>query len=146
MFLPFHVHDNNFVTIFTFFGIGFLFQMLVGTTSNMSNVWSNILTSSSHLTFSTGFFFSLYFLFRKKNTIKCGIISESIFNLVPTSKKNLCGNHCPSKICLLPYPLLLADGTLRCGMYPAGKVAISWHLATPGFPQWQAQCGRWFIV
>ena len=25
--------------------------------------------------------------------------------------------------------LLLADVTLRCGMYPAGKVAISWHLA-----------------
>ena len=32
-------------------------------------------------------------------------------------------------------PLLLADVTLRCGMYPAGKVAISWHLAKPGFPQ-----------
>ena len=32
-------------------------------------------------------------------------------------------------------PLLLADGTLRCGMYPAGQVAISQHLATPGFPQ-----------
>ena len=30
-------------------------------------------------------------------------------------------------------PLLLADGTLRCGMYPAGKVTIS--LATPVFPQ-----------
>ena len=32
-------------------------------------------------------------------------------------------------------PLLLADGNLHCGMYPAGKVAISRHLATPGFPQ-----------
>ena len=32
-------------------------------------------------------------------------------------------------------PLLLPDGTLRCRMYPAGKVAISWHLATPGLPQ-----------
>ena len=32
-------------------------------------------------------------------------------------------------------PLLLADGNLRCGMYPAGKVAISQHLAIPGFPQ-----------
>ena len=31
-------------------------------------------------------------------------------------------------------PLLLTDGTLRCGMYPAGKVAISQHLANPGFP------------
>ena len=31
--------------------------------------------------------------------------------------------------------LLLADGTLRCGMYPAGKVAISQHLANPRFPQ-----------
>ena len=72
LFLPFHVHDNNFVTIFTFFGIGFLFQMLVRTTSNVSNVWSNILTSSSHLTFSTGFFFALYLLFRKK-AIKCDI-------------------------------------------------------------------------
>ena len=32
-------------------------------------------------------------------------------------------------------PLLLANGTLCCRMYPAGKVAISRHLATPGFPQ-----------
>ena len=31
--------------------------------------------------------------------------------------------------------MLLAAGTLRSGMYPAGKVAISWHLATPRFPQ-----------
>ena len=32
-------------------------------------------------------------------------------------------------------PLLLADVTLCCGMYPAGKVDISRHLAIPGFPQ-----------
>ena len=32
-------------------------------------------------------------------------------------------------------PLLLADGTLRCGMYLAGKDAISGYLAIPGFPQ-----------
>ena len=32
-------------------------------------------------------------------------------------------------------PLLLADGNMPCGMYPAGKVAISRHLAIPGFPQ-----------
>jgi hypothetical protein len=37
---------------------------------------------------------------------------------------------------------------LHCGMYPAGKVAISRHLVTPGFPPvWpycqQAQCGHW---
>ena len=32
-------------------------------------------------------------------------------------------------------PLLLADGTLRFGMYPTGKVAISRHLATSWFPQ-----------
>ena len=32
-------------------------------------------------------------------------------------------------------PLLLANVTLRCGMYPAGKVDISRHLAIPGFPQ-----------
>ena len=32
-------------------------------------------------------------------------------------------------------PLLLADVTLHCGMYPAGKVDISPHLAIPGFPQ-----------
>ena len=32
-------------------------------------------------------------------------------------------------------PLLLADVTLCCGMYPAGKVDISQHLAIPGFPQ-----------
>jgi hypothetical protein len=31
-------------------------------------------------------------------------------------------------------PLLLADIALRCRMYPAGKVDISQHLATPGFP------------
>ena len=30
---------------------------------------------------------------------------------------------------------MLADGNLRCGMYPAGKVTIYHHLATPGFPQ-----------
>ena len=30
-------------------------------------------------------------------------------------------------------PLLLADVTLHCGMYPAGKVDISQHLAVPGF-------------
>ena len=39
-------------------------------------------------------------------------------------------------------PLLLADGTLRCGMYPAGKVAISQHLATPGFPQSDYTVGK----
>ena len=32
-------------------------------------------------------------------------------------------------------PLLHADVALRFGMYPAGKVDISQHLATPGFPQ-----------
>ena len=32
-------------------------------------------------------------------------------------------------------PLLLADGNLRCGMYPADKVAISQHLVTPRFPR-----------
>ena len=32
-------------------------------------------------------------------------------------------------------PLLLADVTLRSGMYPAGKVAIFRHLATPRFPK-----------
>ena len=31
-------------------------------------------------------------------------------------------------------PLLLTDGTLRCWIYPTGKVVISCHLATPGFP------------
>ena len=31
-------------------------------------------------------------------------------------------------------PLLLADFTLRYGMYPAGKVDISQHLTIPGFP------------
>ena len=32
-------------------------------------------------------------------------------------------------------PLLLADGTLHCGMYLASKVAISQHLATSGLPK-----------
>ena len=31
--------------------------------------------------------------------------------------------------------LLLTDGTLHYGMFPVGNVAISRHLATPGFPQ-----------
>jgi len=35
-------------------------------------------------------------------------------------------------------PPLLADSTLRCGMYPAGKVAISQHLATSRFTQCSA--------
>ena len=32
-------------------------------------------------------------------------------------------------------PLLLADGTLHCGMYPAGKVDISRLLAIMDFPR-----------
>ena len=32
-------------------------------------------------------------------------------------------------------PLLLADVTFHYGMYPAGKVDISQHLAISGFPQ-----------
>ena len=39
-------------------------------------------------------------------------------------------------------PLLLADGTLRCGMYPAGKVDISQHLAIPGFPKIDHTVGK----
>ena len=38
--------------------------------------------------------------------------------------------------------LLLANGTLRCGMYPEGKVAISRHLATPRFPQVDHTIGK----
>ena len=39
-------------------------------------------------------------------------------------------------------PLLLADVTLRYGMYPAGKVDISWHLAIPGFSQSDHTVGK----
>ena len=39
-------------------------------------------------------------------------------------------------------PLLLADGNLRCGMYPVGKVAISQHLAIPWFPQSDHTVGK----
>ena len=39
-------------------------------------------------------------------------------------------------------PLLLADVALRCGMYPAGKVYISQHLAIPGFPQSDHTVGK----
>ena len=39
-------------------------------------------------------------------------------------------------------PLLLADGTLHCGINPAGKVAISQHLATSGFPQCDHTVGK----
>ena len=45
---------------------------------------------------------------------------------------------CPENVALLVGdPLLLADGTLHCGMYPAGKVAISLQVYTyspPGSP------------
>ena len=37
---------------------------------------------------------------------------------------------------------LPSDGNLRCGMYPAGKVAISRHLAIPGFPQGDHTVGK----
>ena len=39
-------------------------------------------------------------------------------------------------------PLLLADDILCCGMYPAGKVAISQYLAIPGFPQCDPTVGK----
>jgi hypothetical protein len=39
-------------------------------------------------------------------------------------------------------PLLLADGTLQCRMYPAGNVDISRHLAIPGFPQSDHTVGK----
>ena len=38
--------------------------------------------------------------------------------------------------------LLLADVTLRYGMYPTGKVDIFWHLATPKFPQSDYAVGK----
>ena len=39
-------------------------------------------------------------------------------------------------------PLLLADVALRCGMYSAGKVDISWHLAIPEFPKSDLTVGK----
>ena len=39
-------------------------------------------------------------------------------------------------------PLLLADVTLRCWMYPADKVDISQHLAIPRFPQSDHTVGK----
>ena len=39
-------------------------------------------------------------------------------------------------------PLLLANVALCCGMYPAGKVDISGHLAIPGFPQSDHTVGK----
>ena len=38
--------------------------------------------------------------------------------------------------------MLLADGTLRCGMYPAIKDAISQHLDVPGFLQCYHSVGK----
>ena len=38
--------------------------------------------------------------------------------------------------------LLLADGTLHCGMYHAGKVAISQHLVTTGFSGFDHTVGK----
>ena len=39
-------------------------------------------------------------------------------------------------------PLLHNKDTLCCGMYPEGKVAISQHLITPGFPQCDHTVGK----
>ena len=39
-------------------------------------------------------------------------------------------------------PLLLANDTLHCGMSPAGKFAISQHLANPGVPQCSHTVGK----
>ena len=39
-------------------------------------------------------------------------------------------------------PLLLTVVTLLWGMYPAGKVDISWQLAIPGFPQSDHTVGK----
>ena len=39
-------------------------------------------------------------------------------------------------------PLLLANVTLRCGMYPEGKVDISQHLAIPRFLQSDHTVGK----
>jgi hypothetical protein len=39
-------------------------------------------------------------------------------------------------------PLLLANDNLRCGIHPAGKVAISQHLAIPGVPQSDHTVGK----
>ena len=39
-------------------------------------------------------------------------------------------------------PLLLTNGTLRCVMYPKGKVAISRHLSTPGFHKYDHIVGK----
>ena len=39
-------------------------------------------------------------------------------------------------------PLLLADGTLRCKMYPAGKAAISQHLDSQGFLECDHTVGK----
>ena len=42
---------------------------------------------------------------------------------------------CTSHIMKPSDPLLLANVTLHCGMYPAGKTDIFQHLAIPGFPK-----------
>ena len=39
-------------------------------------------------------------------------------------------------------PLLLDNVAVRCGMYSAGKVDISQHLAIPGFPQSDHTVGK----
>ena len=39
-------------------------------------------------------------------------------------------------------PLLLADGALRCRMYPTYKAAISQYLGTLGFPQCDHTIGK----
>ena len=50
----------------------------------------------------------------------------------PGSVFQECAGSCHENVSA---PMLLADVTLRCGMYPAGKVDISQHLAIPRFPQ-----------
>ena len=43
-------------------------------------------------------------------------------------------------------PLLFADVTLSCGIYPDGKVDISRHLAILGFPQGDHTFGDFVVV
>ena len=60
------------------------------------------------------------------------------FQCIFSTQEMLVVNGCIKRM----KPLLLADGNLRCGMYPAGKVAISRHLAIPGFPQVDHTVGK----
>ena len=61
------------------------------------------------------------------------IMHQKYISTIISSQFKQTINH-PSHTMKPSDPLLLADVTLHCGMYPGGKVDIAQHLAIPSFP------------